>query len=266
MEDRDEEINRSQEGVWDRGKDEDRQDLEGIWDTGEEFKDFLQQDGKRKPRWQKDFTEYDYYQFLLLAKQRVNKEELDITLGNIQDRLLAAQHENVLPAPDAPTYVARDEFINVPQADLLVGRINAVRGMVEKHGRKKDDTHVLKYRTTIFESMDEKDLAGNGEEKPVFSVTTKFPDAMVGIKMLNNQKFAVNVDFKQQKGEEEIPGYRSGFLPADRLTREEVQVLARSAIEVGFYNIYGDPNLSPYPWENELPEKPPEPPPSTQSP
>lgn len=253
-------------GVWDTGEDPYEEDytqrLEELWEQGDEAEQRIPTYNKREgqPKWQADFTDYDYYHFLLTAQRRVNGDEITKTLGNIEDRILAAQHQGMLPEEGAPTYIARDDFIDVPNSHLLGARIKALEGIPKKYGRKKGKGHALKYRNTVFEQREAGSILPEEGEASVFSVMTKFPDAIVRVRASQHGRFAVDVDFKKPRGEEEIPGYKSGFLPAERLTRDEVNVLAHGAIEVGFYNLYGDPEKSPYPWENQLPPSAPEPP------
>ncbi len=203
-----------------------------------------------RPSWQKEFTQSDYDHFLAIAQQRVNKEALDTTLGNVQDRLTAADYVGVLPEEGAPTFVAREEFIDVPHASLLIARVNALSYMTERFGRKAKGSseHVLKYRIAEFETNTAREIVPT---QVVFSASTELPEATIGVRMTQDNRFSVNVDFAKEPFEEVTPpSYHSGLLPVERLTSEEIHVLARAALEVGFYNMFGDPSKSPYPWEN----------------
>lgn len=204
-----------------------------------------------KPRWQKDFESSDYNQFLLIANQRTDKEALNKTLGNIQERLLNAELQGMLPPEERPTNIARNDFIEVPNANLLIGRVNALRGVAMEYGRRQKGNRTLKYRIAQFESKDiPLDVSGQNDKGVIFSTVTKFPDSMIGVRMTGDHKFSVNVDFKKKPYEQQTPDYRSGFLPTERLTSEEIRVLAQHALEVGFYTMMGDPSKSPYPWDN----------------
>jgi hypothetical protein len=206
---------------------------------------------RRQRRWQKDFNESDYQYFLRLAQQRTDVDMLKRTLDNIQGRLRGAEMANVLPQEGEPTKVARDDFTGVEGANSYIGRIYALRSIATLYGKKDNDIYRLKYRKTTFESKVETE-----DEKlsnvVVFSVKTEFPFATIGLKMTGNENYSVQVIYPKEAWEDEYPSYQSGFLPADSLTHDELLVLAQHAVEVGFYNIYGDPSKSPYPWENQL--------------
>lgn len=201
------------------------------------------------PRWQKEFSENDYNHFLKIAKERTDKNELDRTINNIAFRIEGAEMTGVLPPEGLPTHVARGEYIEVPFAnDYLLGRITTIQQVIIKYGKKVGNEYILKYRKTEFKTNNNKEISGD-KNAEVFSVTTKFKEGNISVKMRGDKKFAVNIDFPQGFLNDQTPPYNSGYLSPSNLTDEEVNVLARHAIEVGFYNIYGNPSESPYPWE-----------------
>jgi hypothetical protein len=225
---------------------EERAEIDGLKPTKEIKK-------PRIPRWQKGLTEDDYKQVLKIVSERTDKNELDKAMNNIAFRLEGAEMGGVLPPEGWPTFVARGEFIDIKEGELyLHGRINALRGVASKYGKASGNKQILKYRNSTFENIKDEESLDNTDI--VFTTTTKFEQGIVSVKMTKEGKFSVNVDFPQGKWEENTPTYNSGFLPAKNLTEEEVNVLARHSIEVGYYNIYGDPTKSPYPWELPPPE------------
>lgn len=215
------------------------------------------------PKWHETFDQSDYAHFLEVAQERIDPIKLQTTLGNIQDRLSDAEAVGFLPPEERPTNIARGEFIEVPGAKFMIGRVGALSSMTERHGKKRGNSHVLKHRVVNFKVVDHDNIGQVDDDTEVFSADTRMPNGtIIRVRMLKDHRFSVSVDFKRERYEEPIPSYKSGYLTTDRLTREEVDVLARSALEIGFYNIYGDPNQSPYPWEVKL-EKPEEKPTDT---
>lgn len=242
------------QGVWDRGEDENPYheeylaSLEGVWDTGDEETIDPPPGQKKRPRWQKQFAEHDYQHFLLTAQSRTDYEKLQKTLAEIKSRLLVASQVDVIPPKNRPTNVARSEFIDVPHASLLTARVNAIQGIVNHYGVEREDGHYLKYRKVEFESLDRKNRESKDNDAVAFSARTDFEEATIRLRETNDHRFSVRVHFRKDPGEEPVT-YESGFVPTQNLTQEEVGILARHALEVGFFNLYSDPEKSPYPWE-----------------
>jgi len=197
------------------------------------------------PPWQKEFDQTDHNHFLKLAQERTNRDLLYSTLDNIAFRLEGAELGNTLPSEEHPTFIARSEFINVAHAfPHVLGRINALRELTSQYGKMTEGKNVLKQRVARLEQTE-----GENEDDIVFSSSVEFKKARVTVKMQKNQKAAVEIDYPPDFFEGQTPSYRSGFLEAENLTNEEVEVLMRNNLEVSFYNLYGDPNKSSYPWE-----------------